>query len=161
MMIRELQAGCSQENSAIAQLKTEKILFLGEFPKNFSTRYNVRGNLQRTNIRNQLMSVLSDARQALVELPVSDILRERLNLAFDRTAELEQQVMTLQSKVTALEAENLELRTEIQAVTLDRDNARHELQTQRKLASATKHENPLAASNPRVTGHGLTSKRII
>jgi regulator of replication initiation timing len=107
------------------------------------------------------MSVLSDARQALVELPVSDILRERLNLAFDRTAELEQQVMTLQSKVTALEAENLELRTEIQAVTLDRDNARHELQTQRKLASATKHENPLAASNPRVTGHGLTSKRII
>jgi hypothetical protein len=37
-----LQAGWNPGNSAIAQGKAEKILFLGVFPKNFSTYYNVR-----------------------------------------------------------------------------------------------------------------------
>lgn len=81
------------------------------------------------------MSILDTARQALVELPISDIQRERLSLALDRLAFAESQNATLQNQVTTLvaqvanlQAENDSLRARLQNAELDRDAARKECQ---------------------------------
>lgn len=67
------------------------------------------------------MTLLDTARQALVELPISDIVRERLSLALDRLEEAE-------SKMTILQTENGKLQSQLENVTLDRDKAREQHQ---------------------------------
>lgn len=51
----------------------------------------------------RIMSLLDLAVSTLKELPVSDIVRERLSLAFDHAAVLERQVAELQAKVAELQ----------------------------------------------------------
>ena len=51
------------------------------------------------------MSLIDIARDTLKEIPMADILRERLSLALDQSAAFERQVGELQSKVGGLDAQ--------------------------------------------------------
>ena len=51
------------------------------------------------------MSLIDTARDALKDLPISDIVRERLSLALDRLAEAEARIDALQSENGGLKAE--------------------------------------------------------
>ena len=55
------------------------------------------------------MSIIDTARKALTEIPISDILRERLSLALDYSVDLER-------KVHVLDAENGKLQAKLEAV---------------------------------------------
>lgn len=66
------------------------------------------------------MGLIEIARDTLKEIPMADILRERLSLALDQFLVLERKVSELQTKVG-----NLESKLEI--VTLDRDKTQQEL----------------------------------
>lgn len=102
------------------------------------------------------MSILDTARQALVELPISDIQRERLSLALDRLAFAESQNATLQNQVTTLvaqvanlQAENDSLRSRLQNAELDRDAARKECQVLKdRMAVLTSHDGPSVVTPP-------------
>jgi hypothetical protein len=72
------------------------------------------------------MSLLQTARDTLKEIPMADILRERLSLALDRLAEAERQIEILQSQKGQLEFQ-------LQAVTLDYEKAQLELHSIREL----------------------------
>ena len=61
------------------------------------------------------------ARDTLKEIPMADILRERLSLALDQSAALEREKAELQAKCAKLEAQ-------LDIVTLDRNETRKELQ---------------------------------
>ena len=63
------------------------------------------------------MSILDTARTAIIGLPISDILRERLSLSIDYAADLER-------KVSLLQTQNGQLQAEIEAVTIDRNEHR-------------------------------------
>jgi hypothetical protein len=67
------------------------------------------------------MSLIDVARDTLKEIPMADILRERLSLALDQSAGFERQISALQTELGKLQAQ-------IEIVTLDRDKAREELQ---------------------------------
>lgn len=67
------------------------------------------------------MSLISTARDALKDLPVSDIVRERLSLALDRLAEAEAKIETLQSEKGSLQSQ-------LERERLDHQQTRQELQ---------------------------------
>jgi len=50
------------------------------------------------------MSIVDTTRKALTEIPVSDILRERLSLALDYASDSERKVSDLQTQVGKLQA---------------------------------------------------------
>jgi len=88
------------------------------------------------------MSILDTARQTLTELPISDILRERLSLAFDHAASLERQIAELQTT-------NGELQSQLQDVTIERDQARQECEALReRIAVLTTHNGPSVVTPP-------------
>ena len=66
------------------------------------------------------MSLIDVARDTLKDLPISDILRERLSLALDQSAVFERQIGELQTKVGRLEAQ-------LEIVRLDRDKVTKQL----------------------------------
>ena len=66
------------------------------------------------------MSAFDTIKQTIADLPISDILRARLEFAFDQSAALERQVGELQSKIGQLQAQ-------LEIVTSDRDKAQKEL----------------------------------
>ncbi len=66
------------------------------------------------------MSTLTDIKSALTELPISDILKARLEFAVDQSVALERQVQALQAKAADLQAE-------LRIVAIDRKQAREEL----------------------------------
>jgi hypothetical protein len=66
------------------------------------------------------MSTFADIKKTIADLPISDILRARLDFAFDQSAALERQVGELQIKVGQLQAQ-------LEAAILERDNAQREL----------------------------------
>lgn len=72
-----------------------------------------------------VMGLIDTARQTLVELPISDILRERLSLAVDYAADLERKVSTLQSEVGNLQGQ-------LERVTLDHNQCREQYQRLQK-----------------------------
>lgn len=63
------------------------------------------------------MTIIDAARSALIGLPISDILRERLSLSIEYAADLERQAATCHTK-------NGQLHAELEAVTLDRNEHR-------------------------------------
>jgi hypothetical protein len=67
------------------------------------------------------MSLLDSAREALKELPISDLVRERLSLALDRLSEAE-------AKIEVLQAENARLRVELENERLNHQHTRDQLQ---------------------------------
>jgi hypothetical protein len=67
------------------------------------------------------MGAFDTIKQTLTELPISDILKARLEFAFDQSSALERQVSELQTKIGQLKAQ-------LEIVILDRDNTRSELQ---------------------------------
>ena len=67
------------------------------------------------------MKLIDVARDTLKEIPMADILRERLSLALDQAAGFECQVAVMQMELGKLQAL-------IEVVALDRDKAREELQ---------------------------------
>ena len=67
------------------------------------------------------MSLLDIARDTLKDLPVSDIVRERLSLAFDRLAEAE-------AKIDALQLQNGSFQAQLERERLDHKQTRDELQ---------------------------------
>lgn len=67
------------------------------------------------------MSLLETARDALKELPLSDIVRERLSLALDRLAEAE-------SKIEVLQTENGSLKSQFERERLDHHQTREEVE---------------------------------
>ena len=67
------------------------------------------------------MSLLDIARDTLKDLPVSDIVRERLSLAFDRLAEAE-------AKIDALQLQNGSFQAQLERERLDNKQTRDELQ---------------------------------
>jgi len=67
------------------------------------------------------MGAFDTIKQSLTELPISDILKARLEFAFDQSSALERQVSELQTKIGQLQAQ-------LEIVTLDRDKAQRELQ---------------------------------
>jgi hypothetical protein len=67
------------------------------------------------------MSAFDTIKAAIIELPISDILKARLELAFDRAAELE-------SKVETLQKENANLHAQLEIERLNHKNTRDELQ---------------------------------
>ena len=71
------------------------------------------------------MSTLSDIKSALAELPISDILKARLEFAVDQSVALERKVEELQTKASDLQAE-------LRIVALDRKQARDELDMLKK-----------------------------
>jgi hypothetical protein len=71
------------------------------------------------------MGLIDVARDTLKEIPMADILRERLSLALDQFAESERQKSTLQTEVGALQAR-------LQNAQLDRDKAQQELKRLQK-----------------------------
>ncbi len=73
------------------------------------------------------MSLLTTARDALKELPLSDIVRERLSLALDRLAEAEAKIEALQAENAELKAENRSLRAELEGVRRDHQQDKKEL----------------------------------
>ena len=68
------------------------------------------------------MSLIDVARDTLKEIPMADILRERLSLALDQSAVLERQVGEFQTKVGRLEAQ-------LEIMHADRDKAQEQLRT--------------------------------
>jgi FtsZ-binding cell division protein ZapB len=66
------------------------------------------------------MTTLGDIKSALTELPISDILKARLEFAVDQSVALERQVEELQAKASDLQAE-------LRVVATDRKQAREEL----------------------------------
>ena len=67
------------------------------------------------------MSLIDAARDALRDLPVSDIIRERLSLALDLSAEKD-------AKIEALQMENAKLQVLLENDRLDHQKTREELQ---------------------------------
>jgi hypothetical protein len=67
------------------------------------------------------MGTFDTIKQTLTELPISDILKARLEFAFDQSSHLERQVSELQTKTGQLQAQ-------LEIVTTDRDNAQTQLQ---------------------------------
>ncbi len=67
------------------------------------------------------MSIIDTARDALKNLPISDIVRERLSLALDRLAEAE-------AKIDTLQLQNGSLQAQIERERLDHKQTREELQ---------------------------------
>jgi hypothetical protein len=67
------------------------------------------------------MSLLDIARDTLKDLPISDILRERLSLALDQSAHLD-------SQNEILRTQNAELKAELGIVTRDHAKTKEELQ---------------------------------
>src|SRR6516162_3429615 len=51
------------------------------------------------------MSMLEVARDAIKDLPISEVIRERLSLAFDRLEEAERQITSLQTQIGSLQAQ--------------------------------------------------------
>ena len=51
------------------------------------------------------MSLIDTARQALTEIPISDVLRERLSLALDEAAALERKISEFQAQAAEFKAE--------------------------------------------------------
>ena len=126
------------------------------------------------------MGILSDARQALVELP-ADVLRERLALANDiiaslqlKVTSLEEEKLALQEEKSALQLENADFKLRLsvlssekenlqsiaQKAELDNQNLRQELQDCKDRIPLLRHGSPPGASNVRVTETGTKSKRI-
>lgn len=66
------------------------------------------------------MSAFDTIKQTIADLPISDILRARLDFAFDQSAALERQVGELQAKIGHLQAQ-------LEVATFDRDKAQKEL----------------------------------
>jgi hypothetical protein len=66
------------------------------------------------------MSLIDVARDTLKEIPMADILRERLSLALDQSAAFERQIAVLQK-------ENGKLQAQLEVVTLDCNKAKQEL----------------------------------
>lgn len=71
------------------------------------------------------MGLLETARDALKDLPVSDILRERLSLALD-------QATAAEKKIEAMRDENAELKAEIKIARADAEKKSAELEALRK-----------------------------
>ena len=67
------------------------------------------------------MGLIDVARDTLKEIPMSDILRERLSLALDQSSGFERQVAVMQTELGKLQAQ-------LEVVALDRDKARADLQ---------------------------------
>jgi len=67
------------------------------------------------------MSLLDVARDALKDIPISEIIRERLSLALDQCADAQRQV-------EGFKADNARLQAKLEIVTSERDEAREELQ---------------------------------
>jgi len=87
------------------------------------------------------MSLIDTARQALTEIPISDVLRERLSLALDEATALERKVSEFQGQVAELKAELKITKT-------------HEKQTEEELQRLKKeHEEEI------VVLHGLEFRR--
>src|SRR4051812_6640720 len=72
------------------------------------------------------MSIIDVARDALKEIPMADVLRERLSLALDQSADAER-------KVAALQGEKGALSGQLERERLDRQNVEKELQQLREL----------------------------
>jgi hypothetical protein len=70
------------------------------------------------------MSLIDTARDALKDLPVSDIVRERLSLALDRLSDAE-------SKIEALQAEKGSLHGQLERERTDHQKTQQELQALR------------------------------
>jgi len=71
------------------------------------------------------MSIIDIARDTLKEIPMADVLRERLSLAFDLSAELERKIAVLQS-------ENAVLKSQLEIERMDHQKTQQELQRLRK-----------------------------
>ena len=67
------------------------------------------------------MSLISTARDALKDLPVSDIVRERLSLALDHLTDAE-------AKIDAVQLQNGNLQAQLERDRLDHQQTRQELQ---------------------------------
>jgi len=74
------------------------------------------------------MSLLEVARDALKEIPISDVLRERLSLALDQLADSER-------KIAALQTENGSLQAQLERERLDHRQTQTELQRLKELLS--------------------------
>ena len=72
------------------------------------------------------MSLIDIARDTLKEIPMADVLRERLSLALDQSADAERRLATLQGEVGALSAQ-------LERERSDRQSAERELQQLREL----------------------------
>jgi hypothetical protein len=66
------------------------------------------------------MSAFDTIKQTIADLPISDILRARLEFAFDQSAALERQV-------SALQVEKGKIQAQLEIATFDRDKAQKEL----------------------------------
>jgi len=67
------------------------------------------------------MGLIDIARDTLKDIPMADILRERLSLALDQSAQFE-------SKIETLREDNAEIRAQLRTMTAERDKTREELQ---------------------------------
>jgi len=72
------------------------------------------------------MSIIDTAKSTLLELPISDVLKERLSLALDQSAAFKKQVSVLQS-------ENADLKAELKIVSKDKKKKEKELQNLKDL----------------------------
>ena len=65
------------------------------------------------------MSMFDSLKKTIADLPISDIHKARLELALDRSAELE-------TKLESLQSEHADLKAELKVVALDRDYQKRE-----------------------------------
>ncbi len=71
------------------------------------------------------MTLIDIARDTLKELPISDVLRERLSLAFDFSAQLE-------AKIEVLQSQNAELKAQLEIERVNHQKCQQELGRLRK-----------------------------
>jgi len=76
------------------------------------------------------MNIIETARKALVEIPVSDILRERLSLALEYAADLERQLEACKTAKAKLEVQ-------LENVCIDRDKKSERIQVIEKSLEET------------------------
>jgi hypothetical protein len=79
------------------------------------------------------MGMVEVARDALKNIPISDVLRERVSLALDRLAEAERQIATLQAEKGGLQGQ-------LERERIDHEQAKKELQRLQELLRAKRFD---------------------
>ncbi len=88
------------------------------------------------------MGLLETARDALKDLPVSDVLRERLSLALD-------QATAAEKKIEAMRDENAELKAEIKIARADAEKKSAELEARQEGVRSCTLYSGIVFPNPR------------
>jgi predicted RNase H-like nuclease (RuvC/YqgF family) len=79
------------------------------------------GLIKESHVTVHKMGIVEVARDALKEIPLSEVLRERVSLALDRLAEAERKIETLQM-------ENGGLKSQLERERVDNEQTKKELQ---------------------------------